>query len=40
MFHCLPSQLYKEDAELMKLIVIEKMGRRPDKQEGGEDDGE
>jgi hypothetical protein len=25
-FHCLPSQLYAEDAELLRLIAIEKHG--------------
>jgi hypothetical protein len=38
-FHKLPSEVYKEDAELIRLLLIEKMGRRPDREEE-EPDGE
>jgi hypothetical protein len=27
-FGCLPSQLYREDAEMLRLLTIEAMGRK------------
>lgn len=36
-FHCLPSQVYAEDAELLRMLRIEAMARReegPDGQQG------
>lgn len=36
-FRCLPSQVYAEDAEILRLIRIEALGRPdPPQQEGGE----
>lgn len=29
-FHCLPSQLYAEDADLFRLVAIEQRGRPPE----------
>jgi hypothetical protein len=34
-FHCLPSQLYQEDAELFRMLKIEALGRV---DEGGDAD--
>ena len=34
-FHCLPSQIEKEDAEVLRLIKIEALGRPPDDDDGG-----
>lgn len=35
-FGCLPSQLYEEDAELVRLLVIEQKGKRRKEGDGGE----
>jgi len=32
-FHCLPSVLMEEDAELLRLVKIEALGRRQDSGE-------
>lgn len=37
-FGCLPSQLLAEDAEILKLLLIEQLGTPPD-LEGGADGG-
>lgn len=34
-FHCLPSQLYAEDADLFRMLKIEALGR-PDEGGGAE----
>lgn len=31
-FHCLPSQLYQEDAEIIRMVLIHQMGH-PEKKE-------
>jgi hypothetical protein len=36
MFRCLPSQLYAEDAELIRLLQIEAFGGGPETGEGGD----
>jgi hypothetical protein len=33
-FHCLPSQLEKEDASIMRLLLIEHMGTRREEGDG------
>lgn len=33
-FHCLPSQLYEEDAELMRMLAIRAMGTKNKAGEG------
>lgn len=32
-FKCLPSQLYEEDAELMRMIVIQRLGTKQEQPE-------
>lgn len=34
-FKCLPSQLYEEDAEIIRLVTIQALGRK--KEQEGED---
>jgi hypothetical protein len=34
-FKCLPSQLYEEDTDLLRLIAIERLGAAPE-EPGGE----
>lgn len=36
MFHCLPSQLDEESAELIRLVNIVGMGTKQEEGEGGE----
>jgi hypothetical protein len=39
MFHCTPSQFYEESAEILRIMAIYDRGN-PQKDEGGEDDGQ
>lgn len=36
-FHCLPSALLAEDAELLRLLAIERAGTPEHTEEGGDD---
>lgn len=36
-FHCLPSQLLEEDAELLRLVRIVDIAKPPEKMEGDEE---
>lgn len=38
-FKCLPSQLYNEDVDLIRMVTIQNMGTKP-REEEVEDDGE
>lgn len=37
-FKCLPSQLYEEDAELMRMIVIQRRGTKQEQPEEPEEE--
>lgn len=39
MFSCRPSQLYEEDAEILRIMAIYSRGN-PQREEGGGDDGQ
>lgn len=34
-FHCLPSQIEKEDASLIRMLIIESRGTREEEFDGG-----